>query len=433
MKRSHAGNDRCHVLFIEDSIGVSGSMISLCHLLSALDRRSHAAHVVFSREEQRTYWESYSNVPLASSVVIMRRPSLAGTRAGRVFARVARRMGMERIGRRAVALADLLFVTFPYALRLARFTRGKGIDLIQQNNGFYPALVFLGWMTGLPTIAYQRGREWHSRTVRLLARHVRWYVANSEATRDDLRELDIPTERICVVHPPVDLSRFDGRRACESQRREFGLREGQPCFGVVGHLLEWKGQDVFLRASRAVLEAIPEAKSFVIGGSPTGSNDYEESLRRLAVELGIGDRVVFTGFRRDVPQLLSMLDVVAHTSVSPEPFGRVIAEAMAMGKPVVASAAGGPLEIIRSGMNGFLVPPGNHEALAAVILRLLRDRSLAEQVGSYGQMEARRFSVEEHVRLMTQLYAKVLTTRGAVPVSGASPTEAKQVTQRSKT
>src|SRR4030095_17066617 len=110
----------------------------------------------------------------------------------------------------------------------------------------------------------------------------------------------------------------------------------------------------------------------------------------LARDLGMVCRTVFTGFRRDIPELIQLLDVVVHASVEPEPFGRVIAEGMAMGKPVVAAMNGGPLEIIRDGQTGFLVPSGDLEKLAHRIIGLLTDVSQAAAVGRNGRQDAVR-------------------------------------------
>lgn len=126
-------------------------------------------------------------------------------------------------------------------------------------------------------------------------------------------------------------------------------------------------------------------------------------------ELGIAERVVFAGFREDVPELMQLLRVVVHASVTPEPFGRVIAEAMAMGKPVVATNAGGPLEIIEDGANGYLVPAGEPEAMARPIVRLLTDVGHAARIGHRARETAEaRFSADTHARLVEEVYAELL-------------------------
>jgi glycosyltransferase involved in cell wall biosynthesis len=188
------------------------------------------------------------------------------------------------------------------------------------------------------------------------------------------------------------------------------VRAADACFGIFGTLLPWKGHRIFLEAARRVMEEVPNARAFVIGEAPERGQAYRDELRRLVNDLGIADRVVFTGFREDVPELMQLLRVIVHASVTPEPFGRVIAEAMAMGKPVVATDAGGPREIIQDGSDGYLVPPEEPEAMARAIIRLLTDSAHAEQVGRRARrtVEA-RFSAGGHARLVEQIYADVLT------------------------
>src|SRR5262249_38304028 len=249
------------------------------------------------------------------------------------------------------------------------------------NNGFdLPALI-LSYMLRVPLVAYQRGSVRTSALTKYLASRVTRYIANSLATERELISIGVRPERVTVIYPPLDLSIFDWRRPSTLTRPVFRVPASSPCFGIVGPLVSWKGQDVFLRAAKRVLEKVPDAYAFVVGRVPSEERGYGETLRDLAAELGIADRVIFTGYRADIPDVLRLLDVVAHASVIPEPFGRVIAEAMAMGRPVVASSAGGPTEIIEDGRTGFLVAPRDDEALAARITELLQDPAKATRVG----------------------------------------------------
>jgi glycosyltransferase involved in cell wall biosynthesis len=264
-------------------------------------------------------------------------------------------------------------------------------------------------LLGVPIICYQRGNEWNSPVVRRLAPHVACYLANSEATKSSLISLGVASQKIRVVYPPIETA---GPRTAEKalpSRADFGVPPDAPCFGIIGQLLAWKGQTVFLKAAKRVLDAMPEARAWVIGGVPAGGDRYASELRELAASLGIEGKVVFTGFVRDVPGMIRLLDVVIHASLDPEPFGRVIGESMAMRKPVIASDAGGPREIIEHGRTGFLVVPGDHEQLAERILMLLNDKRLAATVAEAGYHSATsRFSAEAHAKLVQAAYTDIL-------------------------
>ena len=169
------------------------------------------------------------------------------------------------------------------------------------------------------------------------------------------------------------------------------------------------------------MEAFPTSRAFIIGEATPRDVAYREELLNLSQELGITDRVVFTGFRAEVGELIQILQVVVHASIQPEPFGRVIVEAMAMKKPVVASMAGGPVEIIENGRNGLLVPPGDHVQLAAAITGLLADPLAAARIGEQGYRDAKsRFSAPAHAEAMKRLYQEVLARSGSkIPNEGA--------------
>lgn len=398
------------VLFIEHSIGVSGSTISLCTLLRRLERRRYDPCVVFSRAAQQEHLLG-SGAPPTDSRVIVWRNGLKSTGIGRAFYRMALRRAqpLRMLLTGLLSVLDIVFVVAPYTLRLYRLARSRRIALVHHNNGVEPRSVLLARLLRVPLVVYQRGEEWHSRAARALARMVTLYMANSEATKRDLVALGVPPGRIRVIYPPVDLERFNPGVDARRQREEFGVSADQPCFGIFGTLLEWKGHHVFLEAARRVMDEVPKARAFVIGEAPERGRAYREELDRLVDRLGIAERVIFAGFREDVPELMQLLRVVVHASVTPEPFGRVIAEAMAMAKPVVATSAGGPLEIVEDGATGYLVEADDPEGMARAIIRLLTDTPRADRFGRRGhETVVARFSAEAHARMVEQVYAEVL-------------------------
>jgi glycosyltransferase involved in cell wall biosynthesis len=402
------------ILFIENSVGLSGSTISLCTLLNYLDPDLFEAHIVLSRSEQETYLLEHLRRPGGLAVIAPRR----SLRQAPVVRRLLDALGdgrprLCRLILQVASLLDVVVVTVPYAWRISRYAKRRKIQLIHQNNGFDLGSLILSRLLRVPLIAYQRGDEWNSPAVRWLSRGVRHFIANSATTQANLTvALGIPSRKVSVIYPPLDLQTLRITRTSTVTRATFGLAPSTRCFGILGMLLPWKGHVVFLRATQRVFERIPDARAFVIGAAPPRGKEYERELRALAQELGIADRVIFTGFRPDVPELLQLLDVVAHASIDPEPFGRVIAEAMAMRRPVIATRAGGPTEIIDDSRTGFLVPPGDDEALADRLIALLENPTLAERIAEAGYTAVRdRFSAEPHARLVQQVYERELRPR----------------------
>jgi len=401
------------VLFIENSVGLSGSTVSLCSLLNYLDTEMFDAHIVLSRREQEGYLLGEIRRPGDLTVIAPRRSLKQALPVQRVLESLGGRAPwLRRHLLRFAGLLDVLVVTLPYVYRLRRWAKNRGVELIHQNNGFDLGAFILSRLLRIPLVAYQRGQEWDSPFVRLMAPRVTRYIANSESTKAGLVSLRVPAKRITVIYPPLDFYTFHLPRKTTVSRQTFGLDPSAPCFGIVGMLLPWKGHEVFLKAAKAVVARVPNAHAFIVGAAPDADRAHERRLRALAHDLGIGDRVTFTGYRADIPDILTILDVVIHASIQPEPFGRVITEAMAMKRPVVATKAGGPTEIIEDGRTGFLVPPGDHAAMADRVVALLEDRALAERVGDAGSREvARRFSADAHARLVRRVYEQVLRPR----------------------
>ena len=192
--------------------------------------------------------------------------------------------------------------------------------------------------------------------------------------------------------PQRTVSPDDARAA----RAELGATEDEVVIGSFGRLQRWKGQDVFIAAARNVARDRPRARFVVVGGATFGFEaDYAEGLKTAAAVPELEGRVTFTGFRTDVARLMAACDVVCHTSRVPEPFGLVIVEAMALGRAVIATAGGGPSEIISSPEEGVLVAPDDAAALAAAMRELVDDPQRRARLGARGQERVRaHFSID---------------------------------------
>jgi glycosyltransferase involved in cell wall biosynthesis len=192
--------------------------------------------------------------------------------------------------------------------------------------------------------------------------------------------------------------------AVRPQRRRTSLR-----VGILGRIAPWKGQDVFLRAFG---QAFPNGSetAYVIGAPMFGAAEeaYARNLKTLVFDLGLGDRVSFTGFVDDVTCALADVDVLVHASVLPEPFGQVVAEGMAAGIPVIAAAAGGPAEMIEDGIDGLLYPPGDVGALASALRKLVNDPALCQRISVAASQRAQEFSPARVAERVMDVYASIL-------------------------
>lgn len=217
--------------------------------------------------------------------------------------------------------------------------------------------------------------------------------------------------KIAVGVSTSEVARWRGAGA--AVRRELGWSDRR-IVGIVGRLEEWKGQTVFLRAVSQLRRSHPDVRYAIVGGAVLGwEGTYPNRLRELAAELGISDVVHFAGHREDVYAWFDAFDVAVHASLG-EPFGLVLVEAMALGKPVVATNLGGPTEIVEQGKSGLLVAPGDEAELAGAVARILDDPDLAARLGRGGIARAERFTDEA----MTARFAELLRTTIAAAGSG---------------
>ena len=194
----------------------------------------------------------------------------------------------------------------------------------------------------------------------------------------------------------------------ELPARRHGLQDGDALtVGIVGRISPWKGQDVFLRAFAL---AFPDsgARARIVGGALFGEEAYGETLMALADELGIAERVDFTGHVDDVAAELAGLDIAVHASTIPEPFGQVVVEAMAAGVPVVATNAGGPAEVVSDGVDGLLFPMGDVEGLAERLTRLARDGELRRRLVDGGRKTAATYAPPVIAAEVEDIYRQVL-------------------------
>lgn len=317
----------------------------------------------------------------------------------------------QRSGPAGLAVAALSAA--PIALKIRRLAARAQIVHTNGNK----AHVLGGFTKGRARLVWHVRDFWRTGSVeramcRLANRRASAVIANSTAVGEHLAAMGVDRDLVHVVPNGIDGHRFTPDGPVAPLREELGWPSDTPLVGTVGMLTRWKGQDVFLRAFADVLRAWPQARCVVAGDEiyvTRGQTGFGDELRRVARELGIEHAVAFTGYRRDVPAVLRALDVVVHASVEPEPFGRVVGEAMASARPVVATDAGGVPEVTGR-ETALLVPPGDVEAMSRAIQQLLADRTDARRRAAAGRERIlRSFPVAAHVERVQTLYDSLLT------------------------
>ncbi|CAN5605884.1 hypothetical protein BH24ACT4_BH24ACT4_21700 [soil metagenome] len=337
-------------------------------------------------------------------------PPRPAARWGARLARSTTRRELSRLIRRDV----------PHALHLRQVVRDHDVALIHANNDVLSNrdAVIAAVLARVPVVVHVRWIHHYRRDASLaidkvLARRVSAFLAMSQAIAEGCRPLGIPTSRITVLDDPFDPSDYVVSPPPELGR-VLGVPEGARVVVHIGRIVAWKGQDVFLRAMAEVVARHPSAFALVVGGAGDGPDDgFGSRLEAIVGELGITDRVAFTGPRRDVPEILALSEVVVHSSTDPEPFGRVVVEGMAAARAVVGADDGGVPEIIDAGVTGLLVGPRDPVALSEAIDGLLADPEATRLMGQRARRSVvARFSLAGHAREVERTYTRALSRRG---------------------
>jgi glycosyltransferase involved in cell wall biosynthesis len=234
-------------------------------------------------------------------------------------------------------------------------------------------------------------------------------VGVSQFVARSLVENGCRPQRTHVVLNSIDAAEWDCHLDPYPVRRELGLPLMAPVVVSIARLFKGKGQDTLIRALPHVLTQVPDLRLVIVGGDDRLAmrTSFTAELKELAQALGVLDRVLFTGYRTDIPLLLAASDVFALPSLE-EPFGLVFLEALAMKRPVVALDTGGTPEVVEHGESGLLSAPDDIAALAANLLVLIGDPALRARMGEYGRRQVEtRFTPERMARDVEEIYASL--------------------------
>jgi len=317
---------------------------------------------------------------------------------------------------RAVDALSVVPLVFS-ALRLASRCRRGGIQVIHTSDKKRSLLLtlLLHRLTRLPYLYHIHNQYIDYPANRRALARAGVIIANSgEMRRDFIRHLGPAMERIRVVYNGIDTQRF--RPDLPSGFREdAGAASDDVLIGITSRLAPDKGQETFLRAAALVAPVEPRARFVIVGDDSIYSDNRDciSTLKRIVTEQGLTERVTFAGFRSDMAAVYTGLDVLVNAAWR-EAFGLVVVEAMACGKAVVGTEAGGIPEIITHGCDGFLFPPRDEQKLAEILLDLVRRPELRRAVGRAArQTVLSRFSIQTMARSIEKVYGETAQVKQA--------------------
>jgi glycosyltransferase involved in cell wall biosynthesis len=394
------------VAVVENAIGYGGSTVCAGQILDACLRAGIEPILLISYDGRGVG----KNLP-ADSVWQLERYRLFR------WGRRLRRLG-QGVGRRLPGVVQSVFFAvawylceWPCALQLAARLRRNRVDIVHANNDLLNNRIAIaaGYLAGAVVISHQRGWQWPGRFSRSLAKKVRCFVAISQCVARDLARVVPDPSRIRQVYDGVDCAAIGVGLAQTAPSSRFGILPDRIVIGMPAMLVEWKGQDVFLRAFARLVGKRRDVHALLIGDAPHGDGAIRASLKRLVGELGIADRVEFGPFCKEPAEWLASMDIVVHASTRPEPLGLTVLEAMAAGKPVVAADAGGVRETVVPGRTGLVFPPGDADALADCLDRLVASPSLRATLGCSARQHVNtHYSLRLSQEGIVELYRSVV-------------------------
>jgi glycosyltransferase involved in cell wall biosynthesis len=394
------------ILYCETNVDgtIGGSYYSLLYLVKALDRTQYEPLVVF--------YTRHSLLPAFAEAGVA---TLIWPKHGRFTfgARVPSSRPWLRVPLMALQRTLNIFRGFllPTMARMLFLVRHR-IDLVHLNNSI---LYNHDWMlaarlVGRKCVSHERGiNAKYGWAARYFGRRLDAIICISDAVKENMCDRGAHFDNLNTIHNGFDPAAVRHVTDANAIRASLDIEPGAGVVVMVGNFKSWKGQETLVRAMATVSRSYAGVHCVLVGDTAPADRQYEADVRALIAALNLDKRVSIVGFRSDVPDLLRLADVVVHASTLPEPFGRVVLEAMACRKPVIGSRAGGVTEIIEDGVTGLLFPAGDDKALSGAIIELLGDRTSSKRMGEAGyERLVSHFHLDQNVVRTQQLYEKLL-------------------------
>lgn len=360
------------ILFVDPADFIGGAELFCLDLISAIDHRRFKAHLATNGLP-----EYVKRVPKNTKVhtVSLKR--------------------LRRDKKRSVKGSLESLKQFKTSVNeLVRIVKDEQIDCIQSNSiRAHICAAIAGLVTRKKVLWFVHDFTFPKHLCYLLSAIPATIFYSSHAVCDDLKE-KMPTkyhEKLVQIPNGFSVSKIHARsQKLAHFRTHRKIAEKTPVIGLIARIDWWKGQKEFILAAKKVHQKHPSARFVIIGDASEHDSktiEYKNEITELIAKNRLQDVVLMTGFIKNIHATMKELDIVVHASITPEPFGRIILEAMALKKPVIASNMGGPKEIISNHIDGLLVDPRDTDELAKHICMLLENEKRAKQIAHNGYLK----------------------------------------------
>jgi len=389
---------RKKILIIDSASEIGGAEIFLLRFLEKLDKKKYIPQFLLLQKEGK----------LSNELLKM----------GYKITNVSINFSVWRKGQSKFNTIKLIISgikSIPQLLQTALMIKRMKIDIIQTScNKSHIFGTVLAFFTGIPvlwTLHDFISKEHFPFLLRKLLVFFSFFagriIAFSDAVSRQFACEGAPPEKIVTIHHGIDADNFRGK-AKGNIRKELGIPESKKVITLIGRISYWKGQEYFVKGIPKIIARYPDALFLIVGDAIFGETAVKQKIEKLIIDMGLTDYCIMTGWRNDIPDILKETDILVHASSSPEPFGLILLEGMAMGKPVIATKAGGVAEIVVNDVTGLLVSPADSNAIADAVIYILSNPETGGKMGRAGQERVERlFDVKIMVKKIEKVYDEI--------------------------
>jgi glycosyltransferase involved in cell wall biosynthesis len=388
------------ILFVEQNNDgtIGGSHYCLLYLIQRLDRKLYEPVTIF-----------YENISLLDRF----------EREGDTFVMKKAKSLSLKIDVLRKLLNMLLTVSF--IVKCFFCLKSKRIDLVHLNNTVavgYDTWLIAAMIAGIPCITHDRTflrfEKLNLNFFKLLSKKYTKVLTVSNVIRDNLIDQGFNPSIVETVYDGIDADEYCKRvnKNKEEILAEFNIDSKTYIIGLIGNIREWKGQELLIDSLNILQWQIPKFHCLLVGDVAKNSDadlKFKEKLIKKISKYGLSDKVIFTGYRSDVPDIINALDVQINASIEPDPFPHVILEGMSLGKVVVATNLGGARESIDDGKTGYLVSSKDPLEMAEKIKHVLLDKKLKEAMSNNARERVKKLlSIERNVMQTQDIYQSIM-------------------------
>lgn len=409
--------NKINILFVEGGTGWGGSSVSLYRSLKYFDRKKISPIVFFYKNGDGPFVNRIRSLDIEiisfkTSTLIKEHNATQILKDNylRFIKDFLRKTPLKYILKMMLRIFEFINFDIPSSLFIMKIIKQRRIKIVFLNNDLHfhlPAVLAAKLLT-VPCICRKAGIGGGKRIRKFLSRFVDTYIATSNAAALDHIQNKFSYKKIVTIYGGVDLEEFKPSDDRLKIRAEFGISQHAKVIGSVSRIDEGKGYSLLMEAASLVLKEYPSCVFLIIGKDINSDRNLHKKLKDQALTLNLGKNVIFTGWRNDVPDVLSVVDIYVQPSVLPEGLPMATLEAQAKSKPTVVTNAGGLAETVIEGITGFIVPVDNAFLLSRAIMRLINDQNLLKKMGlNVRRRIEEEFDIRKNVKEIEKVFIEL--------------------------